>query len=127
MSGRDFAAPSVVEDLREQIGRMDRRLVRLLAERERLQWQLLAYKQALGMPLVDAEQEARVRQRARLAALRSSSDPHLAEAVIVQAIRSGMSRYSDRWVTGPAGIRPHTDPTRVPAACAAPSAWVTSP
>ena len=127
VTDRDVGPPEMVGELREQLGRIDRRLVRLLAERERLQWQLLAYKQALGIPLLDPAQEARVRQRARLAALQTTGDPHLAEEVVVRAIRSGMERYSERWLTDPTGVRPHPEPAPFRTVRPGTPAWVASP
>ena len=127
MADADSPVPSALGDLREQLARLDRRLVRLLSERERIQWQVLAYKQALGLPLRDPLQETQVRQRARLAALRSSGDPQLAEDLIVGVMRSGLARYTDRYGTSDVPSPSANPPPALRVARPATPAWLASP
>jgi chorismate mutase len=58
------AAPPDLERLREAIGRIDRELLNLIAERLAIARQISVLKQALKLPALDPAQEAAVVRRA---------------------------------------------------------------
>jgi len=65
---RPAATPERLAELRAEIERIDRELVRLIGERVQLARQVGAVKQSAGMPALDREREAAVLERADVAA-----------------------------------------------------------
>ncbi len=87
---------ATIRRLRGRLARIDRRLVRTLAARERAQWELLERKRDRAISLVDPDQEERVRRRAREWAQEAGGDADLAESVVSAAVTSGKARFQAR-------------------------------
>lgn len=80
-------------ELRARLARVDRSLVLALRDRADAQREVLAFKEARLLPLVDPEQEAVVRRRARAWALEYGVDEALAVQVVDAALESGKRRF----------------------------------
>lgn len=89
-----------IEDLRSRLADIDRRIVRDLAARERVQQTLLSYKRRRGVTLFDREQERVAERRAHRWAAEGCGDPELAEKVIHLSITSGKARFLSRATEG---------------------------
>ena len=76
--------------LRGEMAAIDRSIVLLLGARAGAQRRLFARKRALGLPLRDPHQEARVLDRVKDWAERYGVDGSLAERTIRHAIRAGL-------------------------------------
>ncbi|HYK94187.1 MAG TPA: chorismate mutase [Thermoplasmata archaeon] len=92
--------------IREELERVDLRLVDLLADRLELVQRLWSYKRAHALPLVDPSQEEKVVARAVLAAGRRGMEPRFAERLFRELIREGKRAAELRPMTvPPPGLR----------------------
>ena len=80
-----------LSDLRGELGDLDRRLLELVAERERLASEIGRVKRATGAPTRDYRQEREVVERARAAAASLKLPPRLAEELMLVLIRSSLT------------------------------------
>ena len=80
-----------VEDLREQIRRLDIEIVAAAARRIALARDVGEAKRRAHRPLVDYAQERAVLDRARTAAEEAGLDPQVADAILVSLIRASVS------------------------------------
>ncbi len=80
-----------LSDLRGELGDLDRRLLELVAERERLASEIGRVKRATGAPTRDFRQEREVVERARAAAASLKLPPRLAEDLMLVLIRSALA------------------------------------
>jgi chorismate mutase len=71
-----------LEEIRQQIDSVDRRLVALLAERSRLVDQVVHYKRGHHMPVVDRAREDRMLARIADLAKEEGLDPRVAQQVL---------------------------------------------
>jgi isochorismate pyruvate lyase len=76
------AAPPDLDAIRCGIDELDRRLVALLAERQRLVSQVVRYKRAHHLPVVDRAREDRMLAAIAASAERSGLDPRVAQQVL---------------------------------------------
>ncbi len=75
--------------IRAELQRVDRELVKILAERIELVRGLWAYKRLAGLPLEDRDQEGRVLSRARATANQNGLKPTFAEEILRAVIAEG--------------------------------------
>ncbi len=83
--GHDAAVPDEIPDLQEvrtRIDDVDRRLIALLAERARLVGEVVHYKRAHHMPVVDRAREDRMLDRIAHIATEAGVDPRVAQQVL---------------------------------------------
>lgn len=85
-----MAKPSSLERLREELGDIDRRILELVAERERLASEIGNLKREAGRPVRDFRQEREVLDRARAGAVELAIAPELAEELMRLLIRSAL-------------------------------------
>lgn len=81
----DAAMPEKVPDLeetRKRIDDVDRRLIALLAERAGLVGEVVHYKRAHHMPVVDRAREDRMLERIAVLAREEGVDPRVAQQVL---------------------------------------------
>jgi len=82
---------------RTRLAAADRAILAAVGTRVRLAVEMLAYKAQRGLPLVDDEQERRVRERCRGSASEEGVDPDLAwavmELVVAAGKETGFARY----------------------------------
>jgi chorismate mutase len=71
-----------LEDIRRRIDHLDRNLVALLAERGRLVEEVIHYKRAHHMAVVDREREDRMLERIASLAKDEGLDPRVAQQVL---------------------------------------------
>lgn len=86
MSAQPGDAPPALAALREQLERVDRELVRLMAERVRLAREIGAAKRDAGMPTLDPAREAAVVRRAAALAREHDLDEEEVRAVFWKLI-----------------------------------------
>lgn len=78
-----LAVPDLdLEQIRRSIDDVDRRLVRLLAERAALVGEVVRYKRAHRMPVVDRAREDRMLHRIAEVAKEEGLDPRVAQQVL---------------------------------------------
>ncbi len=82
------AQPSLT-DLREELARIDRELVRLFGARLRAAQSAVRLRVASGEPLTDREQEQRVRDRAHRWAVEFGVPPELVDRLLRELIDRG--------------------------------------
>jgi chorismate mutase/prephenate dehydrogenase len=80
-----------LEQLRNQLSAIDRQILELVAERQRLSGEIGAFKQATGRPTRDFAREKLVLDRARALATGLGISPGLAEALLSLLIRSSLA------------------------------------
>ncbi len=80
-----------LEQLRNQLSAIDRQILELVAERQRLSGDIGAFKQATGRPTRDFVREKQVLDRARTLAASLGISPGLAEALLSLLIRSSLA------------------------------------
>ena len=90
-----------LDRLRERIQAVDRELVGLVGERRDLALQIGKLKEALGLPVLDPPQEARVVRRAAEVARELGTDVELVRDVIWRIVASARSAQEGRTEWGP--------------------------
>lgn len=80
-----------LEQLREQLSAIDRQILELVAERQRLSGEVGALKRATGRPIRDFAREKQVLDRARALATGLGIAPTLAEGLLALLIRSSLA------------------------------------
>ena len=80
-----------LEQLREQLSGIDRRILELVAERQRLSGDIGTLKRATGRPTRDFVREKQVLEKARALAAGLGVSPGLAEALLGLLIRSSLA------------------------------------
>jgi chorismate mutase/prephenate dehydrogenase len=80
-----------LEELRSELSSIDRRLVELIAERQRVVGEIGASKQSAGRPTRDYEREKDVLEQARSRASSLGVDPNIAEEILTTLIRSSLT------------------------------------
>lgn len=88
-----------LDELRAQVEELDRRLVALIDERRTLVLEIGGAKEALGLPVLDPPQEARVVRRAAEIARAAGVDEELVRDVVWRIIASARDAQEgrDRW------------------------------
>ncbi|MGP8072192.1 MAG: chorismate mutase [Thermoplasmata archaeon] len=92
--------------VRAELQRLDRELVGVLAERHKLVERLWDHKKAVGLPLEDRHQEARVIAGARRIARRHGLPPAYVEGILLAVIAEGKRRASASLSRPPRSRRP---------------------
>lgn len=82
----DGARPEALDDIRQRLDDVDRRLVRLLTERGDLIRQVIDFKRARGMGVVDRGREDAMLARAEAIASDEGLDPRIARQVLRSVI-----------------------------------------
>jgi isochorismate pyruvate lyase len=82
----DSAAPEALADIRERLDDVDRRLVRLLSERGELIGEVIDFKRARGMGVVDRGREDAMLARIEALAVDEGLDPRIARQVLRSVI-----------------------------------------
>ena len=80
-----------LDDLRDELRRIDRRILELIADRQRLATSVGEAKRDLGRPLRDYRQERTVLERARDDARALGISPSLAETVVLALVRASLT------------------------------------
>ena len=80
-----------LEQLRDQLSAIDRQILELVAERQRLSGEIGAWKRASGRPTRDFAREKQVLDKARLSAIGLGVPAGLAEALFSLLIRSSLT------------------------------------
>jgi chorismate mutase/prephenate dehydrogenase len=80
-----------LEDLRQRVNDLDRRLIALVAERKAVSEEVARVKRAAGKPTRDYEREREVIMGVRAAAAERGVSPELAEQLLRQLIRSSLA------------------------------------
>lgn len=83
--------PQPLDELRDSLTTVDRRILELIAERQRIVGQIGRLKQATGIPTRDYEREREVLGTVRSQAENLALDPDLAESVVGALIRSSLT------------------------------------
>ncbi len=78
MDGNEFD----LDDIRARLDVVDRDLVAVLAERSRLITEVIHYKRAEGMPVVDRAREDRMLEAVAVTAGEAGLDPRIARRVL---------------------------------------------
>jgi len=78
----DDAATPDLETIRDHLDVVDRRLVDVLAERSRLITEVVRYKRAHGMKVVDRDREERMLLKIGELAAQADLDPRIARQVL---------------------------------------------
>ncbi|HSF15748.1 MAG TPA: prephenate dehydrogenase/arogenate dehydrogenase family protein [Vicinamibacteria bacterium] len=97
-----------LDALRTQLARVDRKILDLVAEREKLASRIGSVKRAAALPTRDFSQERDVVERARERALELGLSPRFAEELMLLLIRSSLTvqeRESIKTVAGGSGKR----------------------
>jgi len=92
-----------MEELRSQIEAVDRELVQLIGRRHDLVLEIGKAKQALGLPVLDPPQEAKVVRRAATIAREIGVDEELTRDVIWRIIAGARAAQEGRTTWGPPG------------------------
>ncbi len=87
-----------LEHLRRELSSIDRQLVELIAERQRIIGEIGRSKQLAGQPTRDYEREKEVLETARSRARALNVDPNIAEEVLMVLIRSSLTHQERRRV-----------------------------
>ncbi|HXQ60248.1 MAG TPA: chorismate mutase [Acidimicrobiales bacterium] len=77
----DAAAPDL-EAIRDRLDLVDRRMVEVLAERSRLITEVVRFKRAHGMKVVDRDREERMLEKIGQTAAVADLDPRIARQVL---------------------------------------------
>lgn len=101
MSGDDRGAETALDELRARIRQVDEELVRLVGERRDLVLRIGEAKEALGLPVLDPSQEARVVRRAAGRARELGVDEELVRDVVWRIIASARDAQEGRTRWGP--------------------------
>jgi chorismate mutase len=108
-AGAAGAEAARLEELRLRIREVDRGLIALVGERRDLALQIGRLKEALGLPVLDPAQEAKVVRRAAEIARELGGDEELVRDVIWRIIASARSAQEGRTHWGPPN--PRGDPS----------------
>lgn len=92
---------AALDALRAEIRALDEQLVRLIGRRRALALEIGAQKEALGLPVMDPSQEARVVRRAAEIARELDVDQELTRDVIWRIIASARDAQEGRTRWGP--------------------------
>ncbi|HAK54824.1 MAG TPA: hypothetical protein DCP38_04985, partial [Acidobacteria bacterium] len=92
-----------LNDLRASLADIDRRILTLVGERQKLSTSIGTAKREAGLPLRDYRQEKAVIDRSRAAAADFGFDPELAEQLVVSLIRASLAAQERSEVTARAG------------------------
>ena len=95
-----------LEELRSRIERIDRQLVELIGKRREVALEIGRAKQALGRPVLDPQQEAKVVRRAAEIARELGVDEELTRDVIWRIIAAARDAQEGRTSWGPPPPRP---------------------
>ncbi len=87
-----------LEHLRGELSSIDRQLVELIAERQRIIGEIGRSKQLAGQPTRDYEREKEVLETARSRARALNVDPNIAEEILSTLIRSSLTHQERRRV-----------------------------
>lgn len=87
-----------LENLRSELSSVDRQLVELIAERQRIVGEIGRSKQLAGQATRDYEREKEVLETARSRARALNVDPNIAEEVLTTLIRSSLTHQERRRV-----------------------------
>jgi chorismate mutase/prephenate dehydrogenase len=87
-----------LEELRSALSSIDRQLVELIAERQRIVGEIGHSKQSAGLATRDYEREKNVLERARSQARSLNVDPNIAEEILTTLIRSSLTHQERRRV-----------------------------
>lgn len=90
-----------LEELRSKIEQLDRELVSLIGRRRDLAVEVGKRKQALGLPVMDPQQEAKVVRRAAEIARELEVDEELTRDVIWRIIAAARAVQEGRTTWGP--------------------------
>ena len=90
-----------LDALRHRIQELDEQLVALVSERRSLVLEIGALKEALGLPVMDPPQEARVVRRAAETARATGTDEELVRDVLWRIIASARAEQEGRSHWGP--------------------------
>ena len=90
-----------LETLRERIEELDRALVELVGERRALVLEIGRAKEALGLPVLDPPQEARVVRRAAKLAREAGVDEEAVRDILWRIIASARDAQEGRTRWGP--------------------------
>ena len=101
MSGDDRGGENALDELRARIRQVDEELVRLVGERRDLVLRIGEAKEALGLPVLDPSQEARVVRRAAGLARELGVDEELVRDVVWRIIASARDAQEGRTRWGP--------------------------
>ncbi|MBK7539074.1 MAG: prephenate dehydrogenase/arogenate dehydrogenase family protein [Myxococcales bacterium] len=85
------SAPRRLEDLRTELGSIDKEILALIARRQATALQIGQIKRSMGVPTRDYRQERDVVERARAAAAEQGLPPGLGEEIILALIRSSLT------------------------------------
>ena len=80
-----------LDDLRNELTRIDEQLIALIAERQRIVGEISREKLVVGRPTRDFEREKTVLSGARQRAQERGVDPDLAEEILAALIRSSLA------------------------------------
>ncbi|HUY21176.1 MAG TPA: chorismate mutase [Acidimicrobiales bacterium] len=78
----EAGASGALDDIRQQLDTVDRRLVQVLAERARLIGEVIAFKRAQGMAVVDRRREDEMLDSIESVAASEGLDPRVARRVL---------------------------------------------
>ncbi len=81
-----------LENLRSELSSIDRQLIELIAERQRIVGEIGRSKQSTGRATRDYEREKEVLEKARRQARSLNVDPNIAEEILSTLIRSSLTR-----------------------------------
>ena len=101
MGEADGALEARLESLRQRIVELDDELIRLVGSRRELVLEVGRVKEALGLPVLDPAQEARVVRRVAERARQRGVDEELARDVIWRIIASARAAQEGRSTWGP--------------------------
>lgn len=101
MSGDDRRDEKALDELRARIRHVDEELVRLVGERRELVLRIGEAKEALGLPVLDPSQEARVVRRAAGLARELGVDQEMVRDVVWRIIASARDAQEGRTRWGP--------------------------
>ncbi|MDX1404210.1 MAG: prephenate dehydrogenase/arogenate dehydrogenase family protein [Woeseiaceae bacterium] len=87
-----------LENLRKELSSLDRQLVELIAERQRIVGEIGRNKQMAGQPTRDYEREKDVLETARSRARALNVDPKVVEEILTALIRSSLTHQERRRV-----------------------------
>jgi chorismate mutase len=101
VSGDERGGENALDELRARIRQVDEELVRLVGERRDLVLRIGEAKEALGLPVLDPSQEARVVRRAAGLARELGVDEELVRDVVWRIIASARDAQEGRTRWGP--------------------------
>ena len=96
--------PPELNELRSQLDALDRKLLEAIAQRQQLAAEIGSVKRDVGMPTRDFERERDVVELSRTVAIELGLAPDLAEQVMLQLIRSSLTKQEqERVAAGSSG------------------------